>query len=214
MATANLDNLSELINPDRVRSSVRRLFQNDIAEVLSELFQSSQRARAAHVEITTCDNGFTYRDDGHGLLGRVEGFHTLLKIAESHFDNETIGDQDPMGLGIHALLAHDHVGRVIFASGSYRLTLDTERWWTDRDYYARWYEGLEELAEPIGGFRVEVVANAKLVASLKLALTNSTYPYHRTTPAEGYGGYLEIALDGERVKTSLPRRARIEQPLI
>lgn len=121
------DNLSELINADRVRSSVRRLFQNYIAECLSELFQNSQRARASRVEITTSEDSFTYRDDGHGLLGGVEGFHTLLKIAESHFDNDTITDQDPMGLGIHALLVHDQIERVPFASGGYRLTLETKR---------------------------------------------------------------------------------------
>lgn len=178
-----------------------RLFQNDIAKCLSELFQNSQRARAKRVEITTGENGFTYRDDGHGLLDGISGFHTLLKIAESHFDNDTVVDQDPMGLGIHALLAHDAIKRVTFASGSYQLTLETKRWWTDREYYTRWYERLEELAEKVTGFQVEVSADAKLVAALKQALTNSTYPWHRTAPAEGYEGYLEITLDGQRVNT-------------
>jgi hypothetical protein len=109
MTTQMPDGLTDLINADRVRSSIRRLFQNDIIECLSELLQNSQRARATKVEIQTSEDGFTYRDNGHGLLGGVEGFHTLLKIAESNFDNETITDQDPMGLGIHALLAHDAI---------------------------------------------------------------------------------------------------------
>lgn len=214
MMPVGSDNLSELINADRVRSSVRRLFQNDIAECLSELFQNSQRARASRVEITTSENGFAYRDDGHGLLGGVDGFHKLLKIAESRFDNETIGDQDPMGLGVHALLAHDQIGRVTFASGGYRLTLDTKRWWTDRDYYTNWFRQLEELLEPVGGFEVAVLADAKLIRSLTEALTRSTYPRHRTGPAEGYLSYLEITLDGRKVNTNLPQWARIEQPII
>jgi hypothetical protein len=214
MTTQMPDALTNLINADRVRSSVRRLFQNDISECLVELFQNSQRARARKVEIETCEEGFTYRDDGHGLLGGVEGFHTLLKIAESHFDNETITDQDPMGLGIHALLAHDAIRQVTFASGDYRLSLDTKRWWADRDYYTRWFTGLEELAEPVEGFEVRVSADAKLIGELKRAFTNSTYPYRKTGPAEGYEGYLEITLDGARIETRLPRWARVEHPLI
>ena len=214
MTTQVPDGLTDLINADRVRSSIRRLFQNDIAECLSELFQNSQRARARKVEIVTREDGFTYRDDGHGLLGGVEGFHTLLKIAESNFDNETISDQDPMGLGIHALLAHDAIRQVTFASGGYRLSLDTKRWWEDRAYYTHWYKQLEELPEPVKGFEVTVLADAKLVEQLKQVFTHSTYPYRKTGPAEGYEGYLKITLDGAKIDTRLPHWARIEQPLI
>jgi hypothetical protein len=63
------------------------------------------------------EDGFTYADDGHGLLRGVGGFHTLLKFAESNFDNEMINEQDPMGLGIHSLLAHDRIRMVTFSSG-------------------------------------------------------------------------------------------------
>jgi hypothetical protein len=214
MTTQMSDELTDLINTDRVRSSIRRLFQNDIAECLSELFQNSQRARARKVEIITGEEGFTYRDDGHGLLNGVEGFHTLLKIAESNFDNETITEQDPMGLGIHALLAHDAIRRVTFASCGYRLMLDTKRWWADRDYYSHWFTQLEELPELVKGFEVSIVADAKLVQQLKQVFTHSTYPYRKTSPAEGYEGYLEITLDGTKIDTKLPHWARIEQPLI
>lgn len=213
MMTQMPDDLTDLINTDRVRSSIRRLYQNDIAECLSELFQNSQRARARRVDIWTCEEGFTYRDDGYGLLAGVEGFHTLLNITESNFDNETITDQDPMGLGIHALLAHDAIRQVTFASGNYRLSLDTKRWWADRDY-THWFEQLVELQEPVKGFEVSVSADAKMVQKLKQVFTNSTYPYRKTGPAEGYEGYLEITLDGAKIDTRLPHWARIEQPLI
>lgn len=36
--------LSVLVNPERIRSSIKRLFHNRIDEVLGELFQNSQRA--------------------------------------------------------------------------------------------------------------------------------------------------------------------------
>src|SRR5688500_17687187 len=101
------EELSALINTDRVRSSIRRLFRNSISESRAEMCQNSQRARAKNVRITTCEDGFTYCDDGHGLLGGVDGFHTLLKIAESNFDNETVADQDPMGIGLLSLLSQE-----------------------------------------------------------------------------------------------------------
>lgn len=119
-----------------------------------------------------------------------------------------------MGLGIHALLAHDQIRQVTFASGGHRLSLDTKRWWTDRDYYTYWFRQLEELPEPVGGFEVIVSADAKLVEQLKQAFTSSTYPYRRTGPAEGYKGYLEITLDGAKIDTGLPRWAKIEKPII
>lgn len=213
-------NLSELVNTDRVRSSVRRLFQNDIKECLAELFQNSQRARARNVEITTRENAFTYRDDGHGILDNLHGFHTLLKIAESDFVNETIEAQDPMGLGIHSLLAHESVRSVTFTSSYYRIAIDTKRWWNDRDYYSNWFKLLEEISEPVEGFQVEVLADEKLVASLKESLID---PYHRysysysrmaESPARGYESYLEITLDGNAIDTSIPGRFHVDSPLI
>src|SRR6266702_4090239 len=99
--TAN--DLSVLVNTDRIRSSIKRLFHNNIAEVLAEILQNSQRAGAKNVQITITSDGFSITDDGHGLIGAIDGFHTLLKLAESAFDNPSIEDQDPMGVGIVSL---------------------------------------------------------------------------------------------------------------
>jgi hypothetical protein len=107
---------TDLVNTTRIRSSIRRLFNNSIAEVLSELFQNSQRACASAVQIETWANGFCYSDNGHGLAD-LQAFHTLVRLADSHFDNPTIADQAPMGLGIHALLALTDVASVTFHSG-------------------------------------------------------------------------------------------------
>lgn len=101
-----------------------------------------------------------------------------------------------------------------FASGGYRLSLDTKRWWSDREYYTNWFKQLEELPERVKGFEVTVVADAKLVEQLKQAFNHSTYPYRKTGPAEGYEGYLEITLDGAKIDTRLPHWARIKEPLI
>src|SRR5215831_15953514 len=148
--------LSILVNPERIRSSVKRLFRNNISESLSEVFQNSQRAGATHIAIVINAEGFSIHDDGHGILNGVEGFHTLLKLAESSFDNPTIEDQDPMGIGIASLLTHDQIEEVSFASGKLRLAIDPARWWSDKTYYSTWFERVEMLDEPVAGFLIDV----------------------------------------------------------
>jgi len=61
------DELSVLVNADRIRSSIKRLFHNNIAEVVAEILQNSQRASAKNVEITITPNGFSITDDGKDL---------------------------------------------------------------------------------------------------------------------------------------------------
>src|SRR6185503_6640358 len=192
--------LSTLINSDRVRNSIRRLFTGAIGEILGELFQNSQRARATAVTLTTTEMGFTYEDNGHGLLGGVKGFHTLLTIAESHFDNPTLEAQDPIGLGMHALLAHEQIMQVRFESGQLGLTIVCERWWSDQAYYSSWFERLEELSEAVGGLRIVVTCHSKVCERLRNALA----AYESSNPARGYADLLSITLDKQPVMTALP----------
>lgn len=213
--------LSVLVNPERIRSSIKRLFHNRIDEVLGELFQNSQRAGATRVEITTTDNSFTIADNGHGLIGNVEGFHTLLKIAESRFDNETIEDQNPMGLGIVSLLTHDQVTEVTFSSASLELTIDTKRWWDDPDYYSVWYEKLVSLDQPVTGLRISATCKPELVKAIHTSLKGkdilyslSDEVYQYASPAQGYEGILTITLNNENVRTSLPTWTTIPNRLI
>ncbi len=42
------NDLSVLVNADRIRSSIKRLFHNNIAEVVAEALQNSQRADSSH----------------------------------------------------------------------------------------------------------------------------------------------------------------------
>jgi hypothetical protein len=205
------DLLSTLVNVDRVRSSIRRLFTGEVSEILGELLQTSQRARANTVTITTNETGCIYEDNGHGLLGGVAGFHTLLKIAQSNFDNPTLESQDPMGLGIHALLAHGQVSAVRFESGELCLAIDTARWWTDQAYYSTWFERLETLAQPVSGMRVIVACKVELRTSLQSSLMGRTMS---DSPARGYDDLLRVTLDGITLDTALPAWATIGVVLV
>lgn len=216
-AAAPPPDLSALVNPERIRSSVKRLFQNSAKEILGEVFQNSQRARATTVTITTGDTGFVIQDDGHGLLDGINGFHTLLKLAESYFDNETLPDQMPMGLGLAALLSHDKVTRVTFASGNLALAIDTSLWWEDFGYASSWHERMEQLDEAVAGLRITVECDAEFVMLVKKALepqpTVHSYDL-KTSAAQGYSGLLEINLDGGPVETGLPDWSVVREPLI
>jgi hypothetical protein len=213
--------LSVLVNPERIRSSIKRLFHNRIDEVIGELLQNSQRSGSTTVVITTTENSFTVADNGHGLIGDIQGFHTLLKLAESRFDNETIEDQDPMGVGIVSLLTHDQISEVTFSSGSLELTIDTKRWWDDPDYYSVWYERLVNLDQPVAGLRISATCKPELVEAIQKSLqakdtiyTFSDEIYRSASPAQGYEGILTITLNGENVRTSLPTWTTIQRPLV
>jgi hypothetical protein len=220
---SNENNLSMLINTDKIRSSIKRLFRNDINEVLGELFQNSQRARATSVEISTFQGGFTYWDNGHGLLDGTKGFHTLLKIAESNFDNPTLIDQDPMGIGINSLLGHDQIISVTISSGSIELFIDTSRWWKDKEYYSTWFNRLTSLNESVKGFKITVTCKEEIIGKLEEALKpkdgkvdsyKPTKPYENCGPAQGYEDILTISFNGNAVDTQLPKWAVIRRPII
>lgn len=221
VSSDHASNLRVLVNPDRIRSSIKRLFHNRIDEVIGELFQNSQRSGSTTVNITTTDSGFTIQDDGHGLLNGIDGFHTLLKLAESDFDNETIEDQDPMGLGIVSLLTHDQITAVTFSSGFLELAVDTKLWWTDPDYYSLWFERLVTLDQPVTGLRISVSCFPELVKTLhdSLAPKDQMYSiadriYKSASPAQGYEGILQITLNSQKVRTTLPAWARLSDRLI
>ena len=153
-----------LVNTVAIRGSIRRIFTGLWPEILAELFQNSYRAHAKTVHITTTATGFVYVDNGDGLStetvhgGYPEGIFQLLTMGETGFDPDVIRNQNPMGLGIHALLANDAVARVAFSSGTVGISIDTERWWSakDQDYYNNWDHLLFRPATSVNGLRIEV----------------------------------------------------------
>lgn len=205
--------LSAMVNQERVRSSIKRIFRNSVKEVLGELFQNSQRAGARLITITTSAKSFTIADDGTGLDG-INGFHALLKIAESHYEAEEVeSDQKPMGLGINSLISFSGVSRITFSSGRLELEIDTSRWFEDERYYTTWFRRLKSLKEPVRGLKITVECSEKMVKEVREALKAQDRHPH-ASPAQGYEGILEIELDGRPVETRLPRWAKITTVLV
>lgn len=213
--------LSVLVNAHRIRSSIKRLFHNNIAEVIAEILQNSQRAGAKHVQITITPDGFSITDDGHGLLDGIDGFHTLLKLAESAFDNPTVEDQDPMGVGIVSLMTHDKIEEITFSSGKLQLTVDSARWWSDKGYYSTWFERVRRVRKAVQGLSIDARCKAELITVLRQALEPkdqkpifSDSIFDLSSPAQGYEGILNITLDSKPVRTSLPTWTRFDDTLI
>lgn len=204
--------LSTLVDPETIRRSIKRIFTNTANEIVGELLQNSQRAKAKNVTINTTTTGFTYKDDGTGLQNGIESFHTLLAMAKSYFDNSTIVDQDPMGLGIHALLAHDLVSSVTFLSGSLALEIETGLWWQDPSYYKSWHERVVAV-EPTTGFQINVVCGSRLVTdvsevmsapNLKPSNSRSSVSGVVVSAVAGYKDILKITFNGNVVDTRVP----------
>lgn len=194
-----------MMNPQRLRSSLRRLFSNDWNEIIGELLQNAQRAGATEIAFTMTEAGFRVADNGHGLQGGIAGIATLLSLGDSAFENPAVADQEPMGLGIHALLAAEGVEAVCFSSGLYATTIDTARWWTDMDYVARWQEQVQELAQPVPGMQIDVTCSHKVATAFRMELTGDSYWLNDGIRArEGYADLLTITLDGVALATETP----------
>jgi hypothetical protein len=218
----------DLINQDAARRVLRGMFNDSVPGVVAELLQNAQRAGATRVEFATSGEGgsyaVSYRDDGHGLLGGMDGLHAFLKLAETFFENPDVYDQQPMGVGIYSLLAHPDIQSVVVRSGGLALEVDTQRWWVEPGYSKTWFDRvLESSAEADPGLRLNITCNASFAKALKDCLP----PYRPQAleaegrvrevlnfPAVGYEGILSVSLDGTPVYTGIPRRIRIPESIL
>lgn len=203
--------ITDLINPMRLRLGIKRAFTGDISEILGELFQNSQRAGARNVRITTDDRGFIYQDDGRGLRDEAD-FEALIKLGESEWDERVEEEQQPMGLGIHSLLAAEEVESVTFASNLLSLTIAAKPWWASEAYAIHWRENLKQISFPVPGLSVSVTCSNELTENLIRVLTGNG----RLTrsPAQGYDDLLNITLNDTPVDTKIPHTALPQVPLI
>jgi hypothetical protein len=221
--STSTEKYSVLINEDRIRATLKRMFSNSLGEVFGELLQNSQRAGATKVTITNNDDaenfGFVYQDNGHGLVHGVDSLHTLLKLADSHFEDARVADQHPMGLGFHSLLAWNQVVSVVIESGDLSLGIDAKAWWEDPEHYKLWHERLVTLDEPVKGLRLRVFTTNSVAASLEFAFPSTLDGVQGSSvtqhPAIGYSGILEVELDNVPVLTTPPAsKGYVPEPIL
>lgn len=200
-----------MVDETRLLRVVKRLFTGSVKEVLGELLQNSQRAGAKNVVITTSDDRLTISDDGTGLVGDggAAKFSSLMRIAESSYERESVIDQDPMGVGLFSLFALEGVSEVVVASNGFALAIDTNRLWNEDGYWQAWESRVraeESDAQP--GLTLSITATAELIKKITDNLRAKTYSYTAQYDLEyksavsGYTGVLDVILDGEQLDTS------------
>src|SRR5262245_60252687 len=162
------------------------------------------RAGARNVQITTDDRGYIYQDDVRGLRDESD-FEDLVILGESGWDQRIEEEQMPLGLGVHALLAHDEIESVTFSSNLLSLTLDSRRWFSDPQYAVGWRDNLSAISFPAPGMNIIVKCSKALTNNLIQALTDGWMIYR--SPARGYHDLLNITLNGTVVDTSVQEDA-------
>jgi len=87
-----------------VLTKVTRLFDGSPKTIFNEMVQNSRRAGSQKIEVQLTDGvdtEVTFRDDGVG----VADLEQILTLADSGWQEPTISDEDPAGMGIFVLSA-------------------------------------------------------------------------------------------------------------
>lgn len=139
-----------LVEEIKLSSVVRRLFTNKVVEILGEILQNSQRAKADKIEFTVgADQTLVViTDNGNGLSeakGTPDQFLSLVTVAGSFYSDETVSqDQKPMGIGFFSLLANQSVKRVEIHSNGLCLNLPVESVWEEPTFWQNnnWHKNI------------------------------------------------------------------------
>ena len=212
-----------MVDETRLLRVVKRLFTGSVKEVLGELLQNSQRAGAKNVHITTAENRLTISDDGTGLVGAggAAKFSSLMRIAESSYERESVQDQDPMGVGLFSLFALEGISEVVVSSNGFSLAIDTNRLWNEDGYWQAWESRIEPAeSDAPTDLTLSITATAERIKTITDNLTAKTYAYtahhdlEYKSAVSGYTGVLDVFLDGERLETSCEFAKKMDEVFI
>lgn len=219
--------MSELCNLTKLRSSIRRIFTGEADEIIAELLANAQRAEATRIDFDTKWVDGTVivrvRDNGVGVFPTVEAWRRLLSLGDNGWSEDVIVNQNPMGLGIYAILAQSHVEKVTMRSRGVTVEIDTKRWWEDERYYEGWRSLLQfsDVAEVFEandkpGFELEYVSSERTLQgaySSAFCGAGRHGMFGGRGVAEGYQNYLQVFHNGDVVTTRVNDSDRITEPL-
>lgn len=203
--------MTALVHPDRLFGVVQRLFTGSVEEVLGELLQNAQRSGATEVDIRIDQDRMVFSDNGTGLKKGLEGFRTLLAIADSNYRPEVEATQSPMGVGFYALLSHPGISQVDIQSGGRAMAIDTARWFSDSQYRNAWKD-LVFKTEYRPGTVIEAKGSAELLESLLEHLEPVGWQPASPRGFPAWGGYMEhfrMTVNGRALPTELPESMQL-----
>ena len=153
-----------LINEERLFSHVIPNIGSK-GRMVEELVENAVRAKAKNIvfihEIDGAGNtSLTVENDGEIL----EDFTSLLKIAESDYDETVIRTQQPAGMGIMMMLSASM--RVTFHSGRQRLTVERDPFFGDSGYRNTILDHIEKTDEVVEGMKMtfDITGEANFIA--------------------------------------------------
>lgn len=160
-------------------SKVTRLFDSKPETILSELIQNARRAGATKVEITAADHGVSYnitiKDNGRG----IEDLSQLLSLSDSYWEEPTLSDEDPAGMGLFCLANLTTPSIITSGTGSVVLGQDV-------------FSGKKE---------VKITRHEKLQEGtvITFSLPSSAAILYKIREAVRWANLPEVTLDGQRI---------------
>ena len=144
---------------------------------------------------------FTWQDDGCGIDGSHAAFRKLLAGGASGWDDEGRRNQAPLGVGLHALLAHEDVRRIAIAGGKKATEIERDKWWTDKEYYTAWKSRIRPGTVETG---------LQIAITIKAGTAKDCEQLQRSLKADvemqacGYHDIMRVVVDGEEVAPVKP----------
>ena len=164
-------------------SKVTRLFDASDDTILRELIQNARRAGATEVNITTTQEpgnppatSITIADNGRG----IEDLTQLLSLSDSYWEEPTLSDEDPAGMGLFCLANLQSESIITSGRGTVVLTADV---------FAGRQEAVLVEHDTIPGTQVTFV------------LPGTTHPY-RIREAVRWANLPKVTLNGEVIPSS------------
>lgn len=194
-----------LVEEVKISSVVRRLFTNKVVEILGEILQNSQRAKADKIEFTVgADQTLVViTDNGNGLSeakGTPDQFLSLVTVAGSFYSDKTVSqDQKPMGIGFFSLLANQSVKRVEIHSNGLCLNLPVESVWEEPTFWQNnnWQKNITASSFK-KGFKIVVSCDSVFAEEMVKELKEQGSLY-KSPVTRGYAEYFRLFLNNEEI---------------
>lgn len=141
-----------------------RLFRSntfvDPYAFIREAVQNAQRAKATELSVTTTQGGLVIQDNGPGM----SNIEDLLTINRSGWDEKTVSEEEPFGIGFFSAFAM--ANKVVVESQGRSITLDYEKLLKDPSDIP-----VVALSESSPGFRITL---SELVPEIEIYKINNT----------------------------------------
>lgn len=190
--------MSALINENRLFSEVvAKMGAKE--RIIEELVENAIRAKAINVVFTLSDDLKTLicENDGDILID----FISLIKIAETGYDEVVRLHHKPAGMGVMMMIASSV--QATFESGDQKLQIDSKRFFSDQEYRESRLSSIENIDTWVSGVRTTLEFDAPV------AWVQRKYSEHHHL-IEGLEYYfnIDIVLNAPFVKQTEPLNKR------